>query len=129
MLAPIIHSARETHVRQNVDPLAQVLFHTLLFPLTCRERPFEDMYCFSVRMLDRMFVSMEAEYSDFNMVRDEAYNRDALCVCPWRQSIQTSTWCYSIYSSTVVQQYSSTVVQQYSSTWCGAVYVVRRGEA
>tara|TARA_B100000768_G_scaffold107775_1_gene100032 strand:+ start:502 stop:645 length:144 start_codon:yes stop_codon:yes gene_type:complete len=31
-----------------------------------RERPFEDMYCFSLRMLDRIFVELDADYADFN---------------------------------------------------------------
>ena len=34
-----------------------------------RERPFEDMYCFSLRMLDRIFVSLDADYADFSTVR------------------------------------------------------------
>ena len=33
-----------------------------------RERAFEDMYCFCLRLLDRMFVSMDADYADFNAV-------------------------------------------------------------
>ena len=33
-----------------------------------RERPFEDMYCFSLRMLDRIFVELDADYADFNTV-------------------------------------------------------------
>ena len=33
-----------------------------------RERAFEDMYCFCLRLLDRMFVQMDADYADFNTV-------------------------------------------------------------
>ena len=33
-----------------------------------RERAFEDMYCFCLRLLDRLFVSMDADYADFNAV-------------------------------------------------------------
>ena len=33
-----------------------------------RHHAFEDMYCFCVRLLDRMFVSMDADYADFNVV-------------------------------------------------------------
>lgn len=33
-----------------------------------RERAFEDMYCFCLRLLDRMFVQMDADYADFNSV-------------------------------------------------------------
>ena len=34
-----------------------------------RDMPFEDMYCFSLRMLDRIFVELDADYADFNTVR------------------------------------------------------------
>ena len=33
-----------------------------------RDRPFEDMYCFCLRALDRMFVSMDADCADFPLV-------------------------------------------------------------
>ena len=33
-----------------------------------RDRAFEDMYCFCLRLLDRMYVSMDADYADFNTV-------------------------------------------------------------
>merc|ERR1712185_851902 len=33
-----------------------------------REAAFEDMYCFCLRQLDRMFVAMDADYADFNLV-------------------------------------------------------------
>ena len=33
-----------------------------------REQSFEDMYCFCLRLLDRMFVAMDADYADFNTV-------------------------------------------------------------
>ena len=33
-----------------------------------RERPFEDMYCFALRTLDRVWVSMDADYADFPSV-------------------------------------------------------------
>ena len=29
---------------------------------------FEDMYCFCLRLLDRLFVQMDADYADFNTV-------------------------------------------------------------
>ena len=33
-----------------------------------RDRPFEDMYCFALRTLDRIFVSLDADYADFPSV-------------------------------------------------------------
>ena len=42
-----------------------------------RECAFEDMYCFCLRLLDRMFVSMDADYADFHIV--VAALRSRLC--------------------------------------------------
>jgi hypothetical protein len=49
-----------------------------------RDRAFEDMYCFCLRLLDRMYVSMDADYADFNTVLAALRSRlvDALAQRP-----------------------------------------------
>uniref|UniRef100_A0A7S3ETY4 ELMO domain-containing protein n=1 Tax=Haptolina ericina TaxID=156174 RepID=A0A7S3ETY4_9EUKA len=72
MLLELLRMRDETATECQKRPPFDTEWDSEMFHFFChmfyRERPFEDMYCFSVRMLDRMFVSMEAEYSDFNMV-------------------------------------------------------------
>ena len=54
------------HSRGPAPPIARLL--TLRPPPDRQRRPFEDMYCFSLRMLDRIFVSLDADYADFPSV-------------------------------------------------------------
>ena len=47
-------------------------WNTDMFHFFChmfyRDHAFEDMYCFCLRLLDRMVVTMDASYAEFNMV-------------------------------------------------------------
>ena len=55
------------------DPTPTKAWDSDMFRFFChmfyRDMPFEDMYCFSLRMLDRIFVELDADYADFNTVR------------------------------------------------------------
>jgi len=73
MLLELVHMRDEgsPHLVQERPPFSEEWdsdMLTFFCHMFYRERPFDDMYCFSLRALDRLFVSMDADCADFPSV-------------------------------------------------------------
>lgn len=72
MLLELLQLNEDSHEAIKARPPFSEAWDTDMFRFFChmfyRDSPFEDMYCFALRMLDRIFVSLDADYADFPSV-------------------------------------------------------------